>query len=86
MITPTVRSAAMFLFQTGSIKSPTFEEFSNAERQFLFQTGSIKSVMKVEASKAYDLGFYSKLVRLKDEVHFMDTTTKQSVSIPNWFD
>ena len=53
-------------------------------RQFQFQTGSIKSPDTAQHI-IQRIGFNSKLVRLKEDEHFI-IAVLISVSIPNWFD
>ncbi len=76
---------AMFLFQTGSIRSgAALRRGVWVSPRFLFQTGSIRSVSDSCYSDLLQ-SFYSKLVRLEEN---WDTFWGiwHAVSIPNWFD
>ena len=61
----------------------TFAIFSLWE--FLFQTGSIKRY-KLYNPQQILYGFYSKLVRLKEDILNVGGDVLKAVSIPNWFD
>ena len=56
-----------FLFHTGSIKSPSSIHSQTGSRTFLFHTGSIKRETFRHLLRSRHHGFYSILVRLKED-------------------